>query len=739
MGMITIQNLKFNIQNKSFSLLAVSFLLICLNALGQNRMLTIEEAMLGMKTTLAPEKLKQLKWVKGASAYSYVMKHGGKEILMKAEVLGKAPTEVVSKEVLNKLLREQNTSKEKQDSLSDFPAIEWQSNSEFTFECGKVRWTYDMEKKAIQFSAAWIFNREAENKEKAPKTQIVSYTVKNNLFVSDGKVEQAVTHETNSNIVNGQSVHREEFGISKGMFWSPMGNKLAFYRMDQTMVADYPVIDWTTQPAQVKNIKYPMAGGISHEVKVGIYDPKSGSRVFMKTGLPADQYLTNIAWSPDEQHVFIAVLNREQDTMNLNSYSSKTGEFEKTIFTETDKKYTEPLHPMLFVTGQPDLFIWQSRRDGWNHLYLYSLSQGKLIRQLTKGEWEVTDVNGFDPKGEKLFYMSNAESPLVSDMYCVKTADGRISRLTQGSGVHNVMLNENATLFIDQFSNANTPLETSVYSADGKKLQVLLNAGNPLKDYQLGQVSLFKIKGDSGQDLYCRMYMPVNFDSTKKYPLIVYQYGGPHVQLVLNSWNAGARDYWFQYMAEHGFVVFTLDPRGSENRGKAFEQSTFRQLGTCEMQDQLAGVRYLKKRSYVDSTRLGLFGWSFGGFMTCSIMTRHPGVFKAAVAGGPVIDWSYYEVMFTERYMDTPVTNPKGYADNNVLNYVGDLQGKLLLIHGTSDPVVVWQHSIMFLRAAVDKKKQVDYFVYPGHEHNVTGKDRVHLYTKVSDYFLQNL
>jgi dipeptidyl-peptidase-4 len=259
-----------------------------------------------------------------------------------------------------------------------------------------------------------------------------------------------------------------------------------------------------------------------------------------------------------------------------------------------------------------------------------------------------------------------------------------------------------------------------------------------MKDYKLGKLSIFKLKSEVGDDLYCRMIKPVDFDSTKKYPVLVYLYNGPGVQLINNTWN-GAGDMWLQYMAEHGFVVFTIDGRGSDNRGLAFEQATFRHLGQVEMKDQMVGVNYLKSLKYVDDSRMGLMGWSYGGFMTTSIMTTYPDVFKVAVAGGPVIDWSYYEVMYTERYMDTPKENPDGYKETSLLDKVDKLKGKLMLIHGTQDNVVVWQHSLMFLKTAVDKGKQIDYFVYPGHEHNVIGKDRVHLFDKISEYFISNI
>lgn len=721
-------------------LLSLSLFLSFLNpALAQTKLLTMDEAMLGFKKELAPEKLKQMTWVKGCDDFSYVETRDKNEILVRASASSKLKMDVVSKDELNVLMRPVPKLKIGPDSLAAFPVIEWQNPSEFTFECRQSLWTYNLTKKTLVLTAGRGYRRGFEHVDSAPVTGYSAYTVKNNLYVLDGITDGVVTADTNINIVNGQSVHREEFGITKGTFWSPKGDKLAFYRMDQTMVEDYPIIDWTTKPAKVKNIKYPMAGQKSHAVTVGVYDTQTGTSVFLLTPKPEeDHYLTNIAWSPDQKHIYIAELNRNQNWMNLNSYNALNGKFEKTLFVESNEKYTEPLHPVLFVKNNPGNFVWQSRRDGWNHLYLYDLN-GLLVRQLTSGQWEVTEVLGFDARGENLFFTSTKESPISNNVYSVHLKDGKIKRLTQGEGMHQAFFSESGSYFIDQFTGIHTPLETAVYSTEGKKLRVILNSSDPLKDYQLGQVKLFKLKNSGGPDLYCRMFLPIHFDSAKKYPVIVYQYGGPHVQLINSGWNYGCRDYWFQYMAEQGYVVFTLDPRGSGNRGQEFEQATFRKLGSCEMEDQLSGVKYLKSHSWVDSTRMGLFGWSFGGFMTCSIMTRYPGVFKAAVAGGPVIDWDYYEVMYTERYMDSPQENPKGYTDSNVLNYVDNLQGKLLLIHGTSDPVVVQQHTMMFLKAAIDKKKQVDYFLYPGHEHNVTGKDRVNLYTKVTDYFKENL
>jgi dipeptidyl-peptidase-4 len=365
-------------------------------------------------------------------------------------------------------------------------------------------------------------------------------------------------------------------------------------------------------------------------------------------------------------------------------------------------------------------------------------TDGSLVRQLTKGTWEVIDVAGFDTRGSNIYFTSTINGGINRDFCVTSVATGKVKRLTTGDGVHTCVFNAEGGAFIDSYSSLNVPRVIKLIGLDGKEMQTLLTADNPIKDYATGTTKMFSIKSKLGEDLFCRMVLPVDFDSTKKYPVIVYVYGGPHVQLVTNTWLGGG-DLWYQYMAEKGYIVFTLDNHGSGNRGKAFEQATFRQLGTVEMQDQLSGVDYLKSLSYVDVNRIGVHGWSFGGFMTTSLMTRNPGVFKAAVAGGPVIDWSYYEVMYTERYMDSPEQNPEGYKTANLLNYVDQLKGKLMLIHGTSDDVVVWQHSLMYIKKAVSKNVLLDYFVYPGHLHNVQGKDRVHLMGKISQYFLENL
>ncbi len=698
-------------------------------SLAQNKLLTIQEAVLKGRSTLAPKRLQGLSFVKNSNQFSFI---DNNTIKLGDQQSGKIK-ELLSLKELNAQLKSST-----KDTLAALTSITWKNGNQFYFTNKKGELLYTIDKKTISESDKHAEPTELESYEKETITGAYTYCKDFNLFVSKNGKDTQVTTDGSINIVyTGKNVHQNEFGITKGTFWSPKGNYLAFYRMDQTDVTDYPIIDWTTHPAKNKNIKYPMAGNQSHYVTLGIYNVNSNSTVYLKTGNEKEQYLTNVSWSPDEKHVYIAILNRAQNHMKLNEYDVATGNFVHTLFEEKNEKYVEPLHSMLFLKNNSNQFVWQSRRDGYNHFYLYN-SNGTLVKQLTKGKWEVKQENGFDAKGDRLFFHANEQSPINQDFYSVNIKTAEIKRLTYGNGFHTCMLDEKGNYFIDNFTNVTTPREYNIIHTVSKKAKNIFKAENPVKDYKLGSWNLFTIKNNEGTDLYARIVKPVDFDSTKKYPVIVYLYNGPHSQLVTNTWMAGS-ELWYQYMAQKGFIVFTLDGRGTDNRGADFSQATHRQLGTKEMEDQLKGVEYLKTLSYVDASRIGVHGWSFGGFMTTSLMTRTPDVFKVGVAGGPVIDWTYYEIMYTERYMDSPQENKEGYDKNNLLNYVDKLKGKLLMIHGAQDPVVVLQHSVLYQKKAVDKGIQLDYYLYPGHEHNVLGKDRAHLMEKITNYFIENL
>lgn len=699
-------------------------------SVAQQKMLTMEDAMINSKTTLAPESLRQLQFVKGTDDYIYLKKTDGVDSYVRGNFKSKEDVAFLTLAQFNERLRAASL-----DTMKTLPPVQFSTEG----------WMVNIKGQKYSFSAttkdyATIIDKNTASKENVEESKdgYIAYVDSFNLYVSKNGDTKKVTEDGSRDIVYASTVHQSEFGITKGTFWSNNGKLLAFYRMDQSMVPDYPIIDWTTRPAKVEPIRYPMAGDRSHHVTLGIYNAVTKSTIWVKTQGPAEQYLTNIAWSPDDKYVYIAVLNRGQNDMWLNQYDATTGLFVKTLFEETDNRYVEPLVPMLFVKNTLGQFIWQSRKDGWNHLYLYN-SDGSLVRQLTGGQWDVLEAKGFDEAGENLFYTSTKESPISKNLYKVNLKTAKTTDITDSKDVHNTAVSSNGNFVIDNFSNPQNAKTIRLIDVKSGKTKKLLQSKNPLADYSLGKMEIFTIKGSDATDLYCRLYKPVNFDETKKYPVIVYWYGGPHAQLILNGWNGGAGDYWFQYMAERGYVVFSIDTRGSSNRGRAFEQAIFRRAGEAQMQDMMSAVNYLHGLSYVDKTNMGLFGWSYGGFMTTDFMLNHPDVFKAAVAGGPVMDWRYYEIMYTERYMDTPEENPDGFESTNLIKQAGKLKGKLLLIHGLQDPVVLQQHSVMFVRAAIDKGIQVDYMIYPGHEHNVLGKDRAHLYQKVTDYFMQNL
>lgn len=622
--------------------------------------------------------------------------------------------------------------------MTTFPMITWKNENLFTFADDQNLWQYDFASQKVTKLGTW--NNLGENQDFAENGN-VAYTLEGDLYIStpkDLKIKP-ITTDGEYQIVYGEAAHRSEFGITKGTFWSPMGAKLAFYRIDQSGVTDYPLANYQEKPAANKNIKYPMAGATSQNVTLGVYDVKTEKTIYLKTGEPKEQYLTNITWSPDEKFIYIAVVNRDQNEMKLNRYSATTGELDKTLFIEKNEKYTEPEHGVYFIPEKNTRFAWLSEADSWQHIYIYDLD-GKQIKQLTKGEWMVEDILGFDKKGEYIYFSATKDGAISLHTYRVKIESGEMTLISPNEGFHATQVSESGNYLIDSYSNLTTPNVTLFTDAtNGKAVRTLHTSPDPLKDYQIGQVSFFPIKStDKTTDLYCRLIKPINFDPNKKYPVMYYVYGGPHVQLIHNTWLAGA-DMFMMYMASQGYVVFTLDNRGSGGRGLAFEQATHRQLGTVELEDQMAGIEWLKKQSYVDTEKMGCFGWSFGGFMTTSLMLRKPGTFQAAVAGGPVIDWKFYEIMYTERYMDSPEQNPDGYKTASLLNYVPNLKGRLMVIHGLQDDVVVPQNTAAFVNECIAKGVLIDYFPYPNHPHNVRGRDRIHLYKKVEDYFKQNL
>ena len=577
------------------------------------------------------------------------------------------------------------------------------------------------------------------------QSRAVAFVKGDNLYVCNAQgTHKQLTKDGSRDIVYGQSVHRDEFGIYKGTFWSNDGQKLAFYRMDQSMVADYPLVDIDTRIATETPIRYPMAGEKSHLVTVGIYDLKTDKTVYLNTGDPTDRYFTNIAWSPDGKLIYLIELNRAQNHYSLDAYDATTGNKTATLYTESSDKYVHPMHAITFLPWDNSRFILQSEKDGYNHLYLFDTS-GKQIKQLTTGKWVVIDLMGFNAKTKEAIILSTEASPIQNNLYAVNLQTGARRLLDNGKGCHanttgeggshKIALSSSGQWILDSYTEPTVPRNIDIVNVALAKATRYFTADNPWKGYTVPEYSCGTIKAADGTtDLYYRMVKPTNFDPNKKYPTIIYVYGGPGVRNVEARWHYWSRG-WETYMAQKGYLLFILDNRGSSARGLAFEQATFHHLGVEEVKDQMKGVEYLTSLPYVDKDRMGVHGWSFGGFMTTNLITTHPEVFKVGVAGGPVIDWKWYEVMYGERYMGTPQNNPKGYAESSLLPKAKNLKGKLQIITGMNDPVVVPQHCLNFLQECIKVGTQPDFFVYPGEPHNMRGHQSTHLHERISQYF----
>ena len=690
---------------------------------GQLKKISLEEAVLQQGRAFKADGLTGFQWIPNTNKYVFYTDTWTK--MKSASTTNEAAAEWVTLAEINSALGTK---------LKNFFGLQWlDANSFMVSENGKY-YSYNVTTKTGKLVVQTPEN--AENTTFDNNKENLAFTEANNLFFLNKKGEKiTVTNESNKGIVSGQSIARNEFGINNGIFWSPKASFLAFYQKDETEVADYPLLDINETPGKLVNIKYPMIGQKSEKPRVGIYNLATGKSVFISPKGNPDDYLTNLSWTPDEKYVLIAELNRGQNDMNLNLYDAVTGAFVRTLLNEKNPRWVEPEHEAFFPNAKSNNFVWFSEKDGFPNLYYYTID-GKLIKQLTANQFVVRDIIGTNTAGTEIYFKATGPNPTNMLVYKVDLK-GKQTLITKDAGVHTVIPTADGNWFFDEFSNHDTPSKSLLYDKSLKAKTILVSK-NKYDGYEIGSADIKTIKSADGTtDLYTRLIKPSNFDPTKKYPVLVYVYGGPHAQMITNSYLDGA-NLWMYWMAEQGYLVFTVDNRGSDNRGFAFESIIHRNLAVNEMADQMKGVEYLKSLPYVDGNRLAVHGWSYGGFMTTSLMLRQPNTFKVAVAGGPVIDWKWYEVMYGERYMDTPAENPTGFEETSVMKYVKNLNGKLLLIHGTNDDVVVEQHNLSLVKKFVEAGKQVDYFPYPMHKHNVIGKDRVHLIQKVLNYVIDN-
>ena len=681
--------------------------------------ISLEKAILEAGGKLAPERLTGVQWLPESDRYT--VQDGTTMAIYNSA--GKVQGEVP----LAQLIGEDG---------KKFPRIHWISDEAFYYARGGVYFIFHWESGKKEVLAQ--LPKDGSNLDYHVESGNLAYTRGNNLFVSAKNDEQTVTNEEDG-IVSGQAIARYEFGIGKGTFWSPKGNMLAFYQKDERHVTDYPLTHYTSVPPTVEMVKYPMAGSESEYAALGVFNVKSGKTIYLdfsQFGSKDEFYATNCSWSPDGKEVIVAVVNREQDDMQLSRFSAKDGKLVDVMYHEVDERYVEPESPTHFLPDG-ESFLWLTEKDGYNNILHLAYPSGELLGQ-TSADFPITSVLKMGPKGRSVFVQATGSDATQSHVFRVDLKTYAMIQLSGTWGVHNAKVSASGKYIIDRWSNLETPGQTDLIDRRGKVLRTLHRSKNPLQAFSYGKPEVTQIASYDGELLWSRIIKPSFFDDTKKYPVLVYVYNGPHAQMIDKRWMAKA-PLWMYSLAEQGYIVYTVDGRGSANRGKDFEQAIFRNAGATEVLDQRHTTEWLKQQPYTDPNRFAIHGWSYGGFMTTSLMLKEPGLYKVGVAGGPVIDWSYYEVMYTERYMDTPETNPEGFRRSDLKNYVKELEGSLLMIHGAIDDVVVLQHNVDFQKTCIDQGVQVDFYMYPGHPHNVRGKDRIHLMQKVFDYLKLHL
>jgi dipeptidyl-peptidase-4 len=577
-------------------------------SIAQKKELTLKDAVLGQFRTFGPDRLYGFQWIPETDCYSFFSKNY--QSLYKNSVKGTSDQEILTVQKLNTALKAE---------LSSLFGLEWKNQNEILINDGLHFYTYNL----VTEKGATIHTLDdtAENALFHDVSGNVAYTKGNNVYMNtaDG-LKLVVTDNADKNIVSGQAIARSEFGISGGLFWSPNGQILAFYQKDESKVHDYPLLDINKTPGELMSIKYPMAGQASENPRVGIYHVATKQTVFISPKGAKEDYLTNLTFTPDNKYVVIAEVNRDQNHMWLNVYDAKTGIFVRTLLEESNDKWVEPEHPAFFPNEASNNFIWISEKDGYNNLYHYDFT-GKLIKQLTANKFVVKDIIEAKNGGKLIYFSATGPNGMNTLVYSVDLS-GKQTLVTKTEGTHEFSLTSDGKFFYDAYSNHTTPHKSEIFTASGKKAKFLIESKEKLADYTVGTSEIKTLTGKDGSVLYSRLIKPSNFDPNKKYPVLVYVYGGPHAQLVTNSWLDGA-NLWMFWMAEQGYLVFTIDGRGSAERGFAFESQIHRQLGTVEMEDQLTGVDYLKSLPYVDANRLAVHGWSFGGFMTTSLMLRN--------------------------------------------------------------------------------------------------------------------
>jgi len=579
----------------------------------------------------------------------------------------------------------------------------------------------------------------------SPDGSYVAFVRDNNLFIRElsKEAERQLTFDgVRNEVINGAPdwVYEEEFGFSQGFHWSPDGARIAFYRFDEREVAEFHMTMFGPLYPESYKFKYPKAGEQNSLVSIHVYELASGQISRMDTGEKSDQYIPRIKWTRDPQVVSILRLNRLQNQLDVLHANALTGKSEL-VYSETNKYYISEASDNT-VTYLPDgeSFILNSEKDGYFHLYHYNFITGRM-QPITSGNYDIASFLGFDEKQERLYYTSYEESPIQRQVYSIKLDGTKKQKLSTQAGSNRASFSTTFKYYILNHSTANTPPYITLHNQKGKLIRVLEDNEDlkeTVKEYGYSKTEFLIVPTQSGQKLNAWMIKPADFDPAKEYPLFVYVYGGPESQNVSDSW--GRRGAWFQMLVQQGYVVACVDNRGTNGRGEEFRKATYMRLGELETIDQVEAAQWFASQDYIDEERIGIFGWSYGGYMTGLCLTKGKGTFKMGIAVAPVTTWRYYDTVYTERFMRTPQENPHGYDNNSPINFADGLQGKFLLIHGTGDDNVHYQNSMDFVEALVQANKQFEMQFYPNKNHGIYGGNTsYHLYSRMTDFILENL
>lgn len=604
-------------------------------------------------------------------------------------------------------------------------------------------YVYNLQTKGIQKLTQ--SDKKQQYAQLSPAGDKAAFVIENNLYWVDlttGEEIQITRDGESGKIINGATdwVYEEEFGFAKAWYWSPDGSKIAFYRFEESQVKQFFMTDWGGLYPDLTKFKYPKAGERNSSVKIGVYDLESAETTWMDIGSENDQYIPRINWTRNSGTLAIRRMNRlqnRQDLMLADVHTGKTG----IIKTETSDAWIDVNNDLTFLENGKQ-FIYVSEESGYNHIYLYDMS-GKKIRQVTKGDWEVTNYLGYNENDQTIYYISTEESPLERHFYTIGVSGRNKKKLSNGEGWHSVNMSRDYTYYIETYSGPATPPQYTLHKGNGELVRMLENNApldQRLNEYNLPTKEFMKIRLPQAE-LNAYLLKPHDFDPSQKYPVLVYVYGGPGSQTVTRQFGSGQRTMWHRYLTTKGYIIFSVDNRGTGARGRQFEKQVYKKLGQYEVIDQIDAAKYLiENLDYVDSTRIGIWGWSYGGYMTTLLMGEGNDIYKTGIAVAPVTHWKFYDTIYTERFMQTPEMNPEGYKKGAPLNAAGKIEGNYLLVHGTGDDNVHFQNSVELINKLIQENVQFETMYYPDRNHGIYGGNtRRHLYRMMTDFILREL